>query len=153
VVTLHLPRLVERGEDLDLLAQHFAAHFAARYGRPLRAVSREVFEILHRHDWPGNVRELQNVMERAVLLSHGSILRPEHLPLEQMAPADGPGEGGGPLAGYPPTLSAAEVERLHIRAVLRSVGGHMGRASEILGLHRNTLTRKVRDYGLEGVAP
>jgi Nif-specific regulatory protein len=98
------------------------------------------------------VRELRNVAERAVLVARGPVLLPEHLPLE---PAGGrapspPAADAEP--GYPPTLPLAEVERRHIAAVLRAVGGHMGRAAETLGLHRNTLTRKVREFGLDGDA-
>ncbi|HEU0012798.1 MAG TPA: sigma-54 dependent transcriptional regulator [Longimicrobium sp.] len=154
VVTLNLPRLVERGGDLELLIRHFVARYAARYGRPLRGVSRGVFEVLRRHAWPGNIRELKNVLERAVLMSHGPVLLPDHLPLEQVQPAAAAAPGGAegaPLAGYAPDLPLNEVERLHIREVLRLVRGHLGRASDVLGVHRNTLTRKIREYGLEGV--
>ncbi len=154
VVTLELPRLRDRGPDLDLLAQYFVARHAAQYGRPIRGIARSVFERFREHDWPGNIRELRNVTERAVLMAHGSVLLPDHLPLDQLrAAASAPApDDGAPLAGYSPELNLAEVERLHIREVLRRVGGHMGRASEVLGVHRNTLTRKVRDYGLEGSA-
>jgi two-component system response regulator AtoC len=156
VVTLELPRLRDRGPDLDLLAQYFVARHAAHYGRQIRGIARSVFDRFREHDWPGNIRELRNVTERAVLMAHGSVLLPDHLPLDQFRPAasvPSAGDGdGGPLAGYSPDLNLAEVERLHIREVLRRVGGHMGRASEVLGVHRNTLTRKVRDYGLEGSA-
>ncbi|HEX2189660.1 MAG TPA: sigma-54 dependent transcriptional regulator [Longimicrobiaceae bacterium] len=154
VVTLQLPRLAERGGDLELLARHFAARYAAYYGRPLRGVARSALDRLRAHAWPGNIRELKNVMERAVLLSHGPVLRPEHLPLDQLLPAAAsPADAGAALPGYTPALTMAEVERLHIREVLRSVGGHMGRAAEVLDLHRNTLTRKVRDYGLDAASP
>jgi DNA-binding NtrC family response regulator len=150
VVALQLPRLVERGGDLELLARHFVARYAAYYGRPLRGVARSALARLRAHDWPGNIRELKNVVERAVLLSHGPVLRPEHLPLDQLRPAGAaPAADASPLPGYSPDLTMADVERLHIREVLRAVGGHMGRAAEVLDLHRNTLTRKVRDYGLD----
>jgi DNA-binding NtrC family response regulator len=153
VVTLQLPRLVERGGDLDLLVRHLVAVHAARYGREVRAISRAVFERLHEHDWPGNIRELKNVLERAVLMAHGSVLLPEHLPLEQLRPpAAEPAVAGAPLAGYAPGLTLADVERLHIREVLALVNGHLGKASDVLGVHRNTLTRKIREYGLDGVA-
>ena len=151
VVTLELPRLRDRGADLDLLTQHFVARHAAHYGREIRGIARSVFERFHRHDWPGNIRELRNVTERAVLMTHGAVLLPDHLPLDQLRPS-APTPEGAPLDGYSPDLSLAEVERLHIREVLRRVGGHMGRASEVLGVHRNTLTRKVRELGLEGSA-
>ncbi|HYH82615.1 MAG TPA: sigma-54 dependent transcriptional regulator [Longimicrobium sp.] len=154
VVTLQLPRLVERGGDVDLLVRHFVASHAARYGRDIRAIARPVLQRLHEHDWPGNIRELKNVLERAVLLAHGSVLLPEHLPLDQLRPppAETDGASGSPLAGYAPGLSMAEVEKLHIREVLVLVKGHLGKASDVLGVHRNTLTRKIREYGLEDVA-
>ncbi len=153
VVTLQLPRLAERGSDLDLLVRHFVASHAARYGRNIRAIARPVLERLRAYSWPGNIRELKNVLERAVLLAHGSVLLPEHLPLDQLrsiASDTGPVDGV-PLAGYAPDLSLADVEKLHIREVLQLVRGHLGRASDVLGVHRNTLTRKIREYGLEGV--
>ena len=152
VVTLTLPRLADRGGDLDLLVRHFLARYAARYGRPMRGVARPVFDILRGHPWPGNVRELKNVLERSVLLSHGPVLLTEHLPLDQLRPpAATAGEDGAPLPGYSPEMTMADVERLHIREVLRLVRGHLGRASEVLGVHRNTLTRKIREYDLEDV--
>jgi two-component system, NtrC family, response regulator AtoC len=152
VVTLNLPRLADRGSDLDLLIRHFVARYAVRYGRQVRGVARPVFDLLHRHPWPGNVRELKNVLERAVLLAHGPVLLPDHLPLDQLRPPepDAPAEDGSPLPGYAPEMALADVERLHIREVLKLVKGHLGRASEVLGVHRNTLTRKIREYGLEG---
>jgi DNA-binding NtrC family response regulator len=152
VVTLNLPRLSDRGGDLDLLIRHFVARYAGRYGRQIRGVARPVFDLLHRHPWPGNVRELKNVLERAVLLAHGPVLLPDHLPLDQLRPPEqeAPALDGSPLPGYAPEMALADVERLHIREVLRLVKGHLGRASEVLGVHRNTLTRKIREYGLEG---
>jgi two-component system response regulator AtoC len=149
VVTLQLPRLAERGEDLDLLTRYFVARYSAQYGRGIQGIASSVVARLHAHSWPGNIRELKNVIERAVLLAHGSVLLPEHLPLEQMRPPTPVDGNSAPLAGYSPDLPLAEVEKLHIREVLRIVGGHLGNASEVLGVHRNTLTRKVREYGLE----
>jgi DNA-binding NtrC family response regulator len=150
VVTLHLPRLVERGGDLDLLVRHFVALNAARYGRDIRGIARSVLERMREHDWPGNIRELRNVLERAVLMAHGTVLLPEHLPLDQLRPsAADDAVSGAPLAGYAPALSLADVERLHIGEVLKLVHGHLGKASEVLGVHRNTLTRKIREYGLD----
>jgi two-component system, NtrC family, response regulator AtoC len=151
VVTLQLPRLVERGGDLDLLVRHFVALHAARYGREIRGIARSVLDRLHEHTWPGNIRELRNVLERAVLLAHGAVLLPEHLPLDQLRPtASDEAASGAPLAGYAPDLALADVEKLHIREVLRLVHGHLGKASDVLGVHRNTLTRKIREYGLDG---
>ncbi|HEV2130997.1 MAG TPA: sigma-54 dependent transcriptional regulator [Longimicrobiaceae bacterium] len=149
VVTLQLPRLVERGGDLDLLFRHFVARTAAYYGRSIGGIARSVLDRLHTHSWPGNIRELKNVSERAVLLAAGPVLLPEHLPLEQLQPYVPAANDSSPLPGYSPELPLAEAERLHISQVLQRVNGHLGRASEMLGVHRNTLTRKVKEYGLE----
>lgn len=146
VITLQLPRLVDRGNDIELLATQFVSVLSAQYNRDLQGISRSVFDVLRAHSWPGNIRELKNVMERAVLLSHGPVLLPEHLPLEPQALV--PEGGTGTFDGYAPTLTLAEVERLHIARVLQSVDGHFGNACEVLGIHRNTLTRKAREYGL-----
>jgi len=148
VIRLELPPLRDRQEDVEVLALHFAAVFARRYQRPVRSVSREALRRIHAYAWPGNVRELRNVLDRAVLLCRGSALLPEDLLLGEDAPRLSPREAGS-SAGYPPTLSMAEVEARHIERVLRHTGGHMGEAADILRIHRNTLTRKVREYGLE----
>ena len=146
VVRLHLPPLRERPGDLRLLALHYAARLARFYGRPLRAVSPEALEKLAAHPWPGNVRELRNVVERAVLMAAGTVLLPEHVELDRRGPVPAP--AGPTLAGYAPTLSMAELEALHIARVLEHVGGHFGRAAEILGMHRNTVSRKALEYGI-----
>ncbi|HEX2095009.1 MAG TPA: sigma-54 dependent transcriptional regulator [Longimicrobiaceae bacterium] len=147
VVRLHLPPLRERTGDLRLLALHYAARFARAYGTALRAVSPAALERLEAHSWPGNVRELRNVLERAVLLAPGDTLLPEHLEIDRRgAPETMP--AGVFLPGYGPTLSMAQVEALHIARVLEHVGGHFGRAAEILGMHRNTVSRKALEYGI-----
>jgi two-component system response regulator PilR (NtrC family) len=146
VVRLPLPPLRERANDVSSLALHFAARFARAYGRPLRAISKEALEILADHSWPGNVRELRNVLERAVLLASGEVLLPEHIALER--PQEGPTPGSELLPGYASTLSMAEVEALHIARVLQQVDGHYGRAAEILGMHRNTVSRKALEAGI-----
>jgi DNA-binding NtrC family response regulator len=147
VVTLHLPRLRERGNDVETLTRHFVARYAANYGRALRGISRAAMDRLREHEWPGNIRELKNVIERAVLMAHGPVLLPEHLPEDLGRPLTHPAADSAPLAGYSPDLPLAEVERLHIREVLKLVDGHLGRAAEMLGIHRNTLTRKLQEYG------
>ena len=148
VIRLELPPLRERREDVEALALHFAAVFARRYQRPVRSVSREALRRLSSYAWPGNVRELRNVMDRAVLLCAGSTLAPDDLRLGEEAPrASARDVDKG--AGFVPDLSLAEVEARHIRRVLQATAGHMGRAARILGVHRNTLTRKVREYGIE----
>jgi len=151
VVELTLPPLRERTEDIDTLALHFAAQYSERYGRPVNAIAVGALSRLRSHPWPGNVRELRNVMDRAVLLARGARIRSEDLQLGDVAPR-GSSQGGDATAGYGPTLSMADVEARHIRRVLEYTDGRMGDAARILGVHRNTLTRKVREYELEDVS-
>ncbi len=150
VVRLHLPPLRDRGADVEALATHFGARFAREHARPAKVLSRAALEALVQHRWPGNVRELRNVVERAVLLCPGETLLPEHLQLDA-APAAAAGSGmreGEVLPGYAPDLSLGEVEALHLARVLREVNGHFGRAAAILGIHRNTVSQKVREHAL-----
>ena len=149
VVRLHLPPLRERGSDARTLALHYARKFAREHGRPLTAVSEAALEKLESHPWPGNVRELRNVVERAVLMGTGNTLGAEQIEVETRQPGAAAPVSGG-LPGYSPGMSMAEVEALHIAQVLERVGGHYGRAAEVLGMHRNTVSRKAQDYGLSG---
>ncbi|HVH67097.1 MAG TPA: sigma-54 dependent transcriptional regulator [Gemmatimonadales bacterium] len=143
VVTIRLPRLAERGEDLVLLTAYYVRHFAERYGKDIRAISDRALDALRAHAWVGNVRELRNVIERAVIVATGDAVGAEHLPEELR------GEeavlGDRPQGGL---LTLAEVEARHIARVLAHTHGQIGTAADILGIHRNTLTRKMKEYGL-----
>ena len=150
VVGLHLPPLRERGQDIRTLALHFAAHFAHRHSKPIRAISTQALNLLESGTWPGNVRELRNVMDRAVTLAMGTTIRSDDLKLGAAAPVASVHAVTGSGEGYLPTRSLQEVEADHIRRVLTSVDGHMGRAADTLGIHRNTLARKLRELGLDG---
>ena len=145
VVTVRLPPLVERGDDLLLLAAHFLREFGRLYRKDVRAISGRALRLLQEHRWLGNVRELRNVMERAVLRADGDVLRAEHLPEEWRSQPAPTGPALTPSAALP-TLS--EVEARHIARVLSHVNGHVGEAARILGIHRNTLARKIREYGV-----
>jgi DNA-binding NtrC family response regulator len=143
VVTIRLPPLAERGDDLLLLTAHFLREFGRPYGKDIRCISGRALRMLQEHRWLGNVRELRNVIERAVLVADGDVLRADHLPEEwrsQSSPT--PTADSGVL----PTL--ADVEARHIARVLSHVNGHVGEAARILGIHRNTLARKIREYSL-----
>ncbi|HEY6225087.1 MAG TPA: sigma-54 dependent transcriptional regulator, partial [Gemmatimonadales bacterium] len=142
VVTVRLPRLAERGDDLLLLTSHFVREFATRYHKGVHAISDRALELLTNHPWMGNVRELRNVIERAVLFSEGEVLRVADLAEELRAEAT---LAGGPQHGL---LTLAKMEARHIARVLAFTGGQIGAAAEILGVHRNTLRRKIKDYGL-----
>ena len=103
VVRIALPALSERPEDLVPLIEAFAARFAARHGRPVRAISAQALRELRERPWPGNVRELRNVLDRAVLLSRGGVVRSCDLGADGTGASLAPGGGGA--AGYPPTYS------------------------------------------------
>jgi DNA-binding NtrC family response regulator len=87
-------------------------------------------------------------MDRAVLLANGSTIRSTDLRIGAVAPRASAPAGAEPHGGYPTTLSLAQVESDHLRRVLESVGGRIARAANILGIHRNTLAHKVREYGI-----
>jgi DNA-binding NtrC family response regulator len=142
VVTVQLPPLRERGDDLRLLAEHYRGFYAREYRRPVRVISREAFELLRGCAWPGNVRQLRNVIESAVLQADGEVLLPAHLPLDALRPRTEPYEAEAAL------LTLSELERRHIKRVLAEAGGQMNVAAEILGIHRNTLRRKLMEYGI-----
>ena len=152
VVRVALPSLRERPEDILPLVEAFVARFARRHGRPIHALSREAVAMLRARAWPGNVRELRNVVDRAVLLARGGVVRSVDLADEGAAPNLAP-SGGGRGEGYPVTWSIRQVEERHIRRVLAHTGGHMGDAAEILGVHRNTMTAKVREYEIDARTP
>jgi transcriptional regulator with PAS, ATPase and Fis domain len=148
IVTIRLPRLSERGDDLLNLAAYFAEQFGARHKKQIRAISDRALEVLRGHEWVGNVRELRNVMERAVIVATDDTIRVEHLPdelrTEELRSQERslPGRPSGALA------TLAEAEARHIARVLAHTAGAISAAAEILGIHRNTLTRKMKEYGL-----
>src|SRR2546429_158491 len=143
VVAIRLPTLGERGDDLVLLTAYYVRLFAQRYGKKIQAISDRALGLLRAHAWVGNVRELRNVIERAVIVATDETLRAEHLPDElrgeEATLVDRP-QGG--------LLTLAEAEARHIARVLAHTNGQIGAAAEILGIHRNTLTRKMKEYGL-----
>ncbi len=144
VLRLEVPPLRERASDILLLANRFLAEVAGREGRSARRLAPEAQDALLAYPWPGNVRELQNVIERAVLLASASVLGLDDLPPELRPSASTPGKH--PLIGQDVTI--AELERQHILAVLERVDGNRSRASEVLGIPRRTLYRRLEEYGL-----
>jgi DNA-binding NtrC family response regulator len=149
IVEVELPPLRRRGEDVLPLAFHFASHFSRRYDRPVHALSAAARDKLATYPWPGNVRELRNVMDRAVLLARGGVIRSTDVRIGADAPRTSPVDEGTGGVGYAPTMSLREVEAAHVRRVLEHTKGHMGEAAAILGVHRNTMTMKVREHGLD----
>ena len=145
VVTLELPPLRARGDDVLLLAEFFLARFAAHYQVPQPALTPEVRRALLTHQWPGNIRELRNAIERAVLLSP-----PGQFTLGALGPRPAPTRAGAPLP-FPATL--AEIQRAAARAMLEATGGNRSEAARRLGISRSRLQRLLEGTpGLEGTA-
>lgn len=143
VLTLRMPSLVERREDLALLAHYFVDRAARDAGRQAPAISPEVIEILERYAFPGNVRELRNIMERAVVFCTGDELRTAHLPSEL---AEAPRHVTRAGERQPMTLQDCEKEQ--IAWTLRYAGENRTQAAKLLGIDRASLWRKLRRYAL-----
>jgi|YNPNPStandDraft_1061719.scaffolds.fasta_scaffold00597_11 DNA-binding NtrC family response regulator len=145
VVTLQVPPLAERKDDIPLLAHHFMRKYSERQGKQLTGISEAMMEILMSYPFPGNVRELENIVERAVTLSSGQVLGPEDLPEElRMVRFLAVRSGSRGM----PTL--AETEREYIKWVLSQTHGNKTKAAEILGIDRVSLWRKIKQFQLEG---
>jgi formate hydrogenlyase transcriptional activator len=139
VFPIRIPPLRERREDIPLLVRYFTQRFAKGLRRPIESVSRESMETLCRWSWPGNVRELQNVIERAVILSQGTVLT---VPPSEF-------ESPSPSTSSPVTLEDAE--RDHILRALEQTGwviGGGGGAAARLGLKRTSLVSTMRRLGI-----
>jgi DNA-binding NtrC family response regulator len=140
VVTITLPPLRDRREDIPLLAEYFVRRYAARSGKAIAHLTPEAMALLTEHPWPGNIRELEHCIERAVALASGQVLTPEDLAPELKASVD------ATLFRGAPTLE--EVKRRYLAHVLQETGGNISRAAGILGVERRSLQRMLRRYGL-----
>jgi two-component system NtrC family response regulator len=147
VVTISLPSLRDRREDLTLLIDHFLTTFAAKNGKRIRGLTREAREALLRYDYPGNVRELENLIERAVVLTRDDVIGLADLPLSLVDPSV-----SGPETRDERSLTAAVegLERRMIREALAWAGGVQTRAAERLGISERVLRYKLKKYGLAG---
>ncbi len=150
VVTLTLPPLRERTEDIALLALHFLTLYARKLGRPVQGIAAETLRLLQRYDWPGNVRELQNIIERGVLFSRGAELGPEDLPLSLRET-----DGGGAAPPWqtadfsrplPERLEAIEADL--VRQAMVKARGVQAAAARLLGISRSNLQYKLKKFGL-----
>lgn len=143
VVSIHLPPLRERLDDIPFLADHFLRKHAAENEKPVSRISAEVLDLLLRYQWPGNVRELENVIERAVTLSPHSLILPEDLPRRlRVEPSE------ISATSLPSQVSLTELEKIYIKKVLEETGGNKKRAADILGIDRRTLYRMAARYGI-----
>ncbi len=140
VVTIELPTLRERQEDIPLLVQYFLEKIRREMGRSVDMIPEETMAQLKSYPWPGNVRELENALRRAVLLSPNDVLLPETLQLESTTP-----QKRLPLF----IKSIQELEKEHIENILQFTGYEKKRAAQILDISRPTLNTRIRSYGIE----
>lgn len=137
-IELYIPPLRERGNDIILLAEHFLARFARKYGKKLQGLSRDVRSKLLAYPWPGNVRELEHALERAVILSDGISLTPASFMLTPSTPHKKGGE----------ELNLQKLEKEAIERAIKRAEGNVSRAAELLGITRYALYRKIEKMDL-----
>ena len=146
VVSLQVPTLAERPDDIPLLCQHFLRKFADLQGKQVAAISPEVMEILLNYEFPGNIRELENIIERAVTLCNGGVIDMSHLPLDFRQP-----QFQVQRHSRKEFHSLEENEKEYIAWVVKQVNGNKTRAAEILGIDRVSLWRRqLKRYELNG---
>jgi len=141
-VEIALPPLRARTGDIALLAEHYAKHYAAKYGRTIRGISPNALAKLAGYPWPGNVRALRHAVERALILSDTEVLGPSDFPLAPVTAAPGDDDA----SGGPRTL--AELEKTAIAESLRRHSGNVSQAAKELGITRTSLYRRMEKYGL-----
>jgi NtrC-family two-component system response regulator AlgB len=145
VISVEMPRLRDRQEDLVRFAQHYSQHFAAQCGRQIGGFEEDVLSSLLHYSWPGNLREMRNAVERAVILAKGDKITTLDLPaemrLENLAATN-------PEAATGATLTLEKLEELQIRKVLEKTP-NLGEAADILGIDQTTLYRKRKKFGLD----
>jgi len=144
-ITVEVPPLRDRREDIELLAQHFVRTLNERFGSN-KQISPEAMELLRNYEWPGNVRELLHAIEAALLLCEGPCVLPGHLPIAQRRSAAA--ARAGLSSSHSPLPTLQEAEREHIRSALEASNGHRANAAKILGISERNLYRKLREHNL-----
>lgn len=144
VISIYVPELKERPEDLPLLIDHFQKKYAEQMKKEIPELSKHALNALLEYSWPGNVRELENVIEHAMLLTDTTVIDLPHLPtavVENKANVHMQGIVSG-------TMTLQELEKQYIMKVLNDVRWHRSKAAKILGIDRRTLYRKIQEYSL-----
>jgi len=148
VVTIRLPTLRERSQDIPMLIDYFLRQFARQHGKQIKGVAPAARRRLLGYEWPGNVRQLRNVVESMVVVDYDGLLDVDDLPeelAERSEPAGPPSANSlASLVGKP----LEEIERLFITETLRTTGGNREDAAQMLGIGERTLYRKIKEYGL-----
>ena len=145
VITINLPPLRERGEDILLLASMFLKRFSEQFNKKVRGFSSAAVEQLNAYEWPGNVRELENKIQRAVIMSDTPMLEPDSLGFTERPAIQRPGAS---LEGLSLKDARDRVEREMIVTAIRTNGGNIAKAAEVLGISRPTLYDLVKKHGL-----
>jgi DNA-binding NtrC family response regulator len=153
VLSLNVCPLRERNEDIPILVDHFLERYAAPLGIEQPAVSDDTMELLMNYDWPGNVRELQNCVYSAMTVADGPVIQPSDLPKRiyansKQTEVENVAAGGMSLAEIA-AEATAKAEQEAINKALLDTGGNRERASELLGIGRKTLYRKLKQYGID----
>jgi DNA-binding NtrC family response regulator len=149
VISIHLPKLAERLEDLPLLTQHLISRLAAKHNRPARFISPAALDALQFHSWPGNVRELRNVIERAVVICSGEQIERHHFapyPFDQRQRLR-----SEDTVTFPVGTPLREIERQMILRTLDKTGNNKTRAAQLLNISLKTLHNKLNDYRARGL--
>jgi two-component system response regulator PilR (NtrC family) len=159
VLSIQLPALRDRAEDIPILAQHFLEHFASQMGKRVRTISAEAMRLLQAHSWRGNVRELQNAIERAVALEQSETILPETLP-EEIRRGSSPAPAAAPAAGAPAVELPALGEGFDLEArgeafyrhymalALERAGGVQVKAAEMLGMSFRSFRYYAKKFNL-----
>ena len=143
VVSLPLPPLRERSEDIPILIDFFLQKYGKTSSKHVTGISTEAMALLMHYDWPGNVRELENTIERAIVLTGSYTIMPQDLP-DWISSPSLPRQQE--KVGW---KTLEQIEREHILRVLDAFQGDEARAAEVLGVHRKTIQRKLKEYGLQ----
>jgi DNA-binding NtrC family response regulator len=138
VVSIQLPPLRERKDDVPLLAVHFINKYNVEFNKKFDRVDRKAMDFMMDYHWPGNVRELENVIERALVIDHGPEVQVKHLPFCNVE---------SPLTEEPQSLQ--EVERIHIEKMLQKNDWNIAKTARLLNIDRSTLHKKIKKFGLE----
>ncbi|RLA98503.1 MAG: sigma-54-dependent Fis family transcriptional regulator, partial [Deltaproteobacteria bacterium] len=141
VISIQIPPLRERKEDIPLLVHRFIEKFNIELGKRVEKISEEALKTLMKYDWPGNVRELENVIERAMVITKGTLIKPEDIQISAEPSKEIRVEGED--------RSLRAVERAHIQRVLEENDWNIQRSAQILGIDRVTLYKKIKKYGLK----
>lgn len=143
VVAIKLPNLNERRCDIPLLCEHFIDRYNFRYGKEIKEINKEAMEIILSYNFPGNIRELENIIEHAFIFCKNAVIEPHHLPLALRS-----AENTGKIKELSFINNLDELEKIYLQSVINECGGDKAKTAQKLGIHRATLFRKLKHYGL-----